>query len=62
MKSTNYGQTFEKTIIWDHPYDLITPTFYTDTFYCADGSIDVTLDLNGMAHVVFGIMRTYYNF
>ncbi|MCD4730419.1 MAG: T9SS type A sorting domain-containing protein [Bacteroidales bacterium] len=61
MKSTDYGQTFEKTIIWDHPYDLITPTFYTDTFYCVDGSIDVALDVNGNAHVVFGIMRTYYN-
>jgi len=61
MKSQDYGQTFAKTIIWDHPYDLITPTFYTDTFYCADGSIDVALDVNGKAHVVFGIMRTYYN-
>ncbi|MCD4682861.1 MAG: hypothetical protein K8R86_06235, partial [Bacteroidales bacterium] len=61
MKSTNYGQTFEKTIIWDHPYDLITPTFYTDTFYCVDGSIDLALDINGNVHVVFGIMRTYYN-
>ena len=61
MKSTDYGQTFEKTIIWDHPYDLMSPTFYTDTFYCVDGSIDIALDINGMAHVVFGIMRTYYN-
>ena len=41
MKSTDYGQTFEKTIIWNHLYNLITPTFQTDTFYCVDGSIDV---------------------
>ena len=33
MKSTDYGQTFEKTIIWDNPYDLVTPSIPVDTFY-----------------------------
>ncbi len=47
MKSTDYGETFEKTLIWDHPYDILLPTFDTDTFYCADGSVDVLLDING---------------
>jgi len=61
MKSTDYGQTFEKTIIWFHPYNLITPTFTTDTFYCVDGALDVAIDVNGMAHVVFGITSSYYD-
>jgi len=61
MKSEDYGETFEKTIIWDHPYDLIEPTFNTDTFYAVDGAVDVMLDLSGKAHVVFGIVQTWYN-
>ncbi len=61
MKSTDNGATFEKTIIWDNPYDLMTPTFQTDTFYCVDGSVAVTLGINGLAHVVFGICRACYH-
>jgi len=60
MKSTDHGQTFDKTIIWDNPYDQVSPSFDTDTFYCADGSIDVTIDINGMAQVVFGIVAAFY--
>jgi len=60
MKSTDYGQSFEKTIIWNHPYNLITPTFPIDTFYCVDGSLDVAIDVYGMAHIVFGITSSYY--
>ncbi len=40
MKSNDYGQTFEKTIIWDNPYDTILPA---DTFFCVSGSLSVTL-------------------
>ena len=58
MKSTDYGQTFEKTIIWDNPYDTI---LQPDTLYCVDGSLSVTLDMTGKAHVVFGIISTYFN-
>lgn len=61
MKSIDNGQTFEKTIIWNNPYDLMTPTFQTDTFYCVDGSVAVTLGINGLAHVVFGICRACYH-
>jgi hypothetical protein len=57
MKSTDFGQTFEKTIIWDNPYDTILPA---DTFYCVDGSMAVALDADGKAHVVFGIISAYY--
>ncbi len=61
MKSDDGGQTFQKTIIWDNPYDLVTPSFQTDTFYSCDGSVAVALDMNGMAHVAFGIVRTYFD-
>ncbi|RLD55697.1 MAG: hypothetical protein DRJ05_12560 [Bacteroidetes bacterium] len=61
MKSDDGGETFEKTIIWDHPYDLLEPGFQTDTFYCVDGSVDVALDMNSNAHVVFGIVKTYFD-
>jgi hypothetical protein len=59
MKSTDGGQTFEKTLIWEHPYpfyDPQTPTV-TDTFYCVDGSHHSVIDNNGKVHVVFGINR-----
>jgi hypothetical protein len=61
MKSTDYGQTFEKTIIWDNPYDLVAPSFSTDPFFSADGSVAVALDNSGMAHIVFGIVKAWYD-
>lgn len=59
LKSADSGNTWAKTIIWDHPYPLYNNTYPTDTFYCADGSHDFDFDNDGMAHVVFGINRTY---
>lgn len=56
MKSLDEGETWEKTMIWEHPY----PDWdgeVTDTFYCPDGSWDIKLDSDGMAHCVFGINR-----
>ncbi|MEZ5147186.1 MAG: T9SS type A sorting domain-containing protein [Bacteroidales bacterium] len=61
MKSVDCGQTFTKTIIWDHPYDMVNPTFDTDSFYAVDGAIDITIDQNNKAHVVFGIIKTWYS-
>ncbi|NQU88574.1 MAG: T9SS type A sorting domain-containing protein [Mariniphaga sp.] len=58
MKSTDNGDTWEKTIIWEHPYPFFDfTTTITDTFYCVDNSITVALDNEGMAHVAFGITR-----
>ena len=58
MKSTDGGDTWNKTVIWNHPYPGWNYEV-TDTFFCTDGSLDVELDVNGMAHVVFGINLTY---
>ncbi|MCD4694712.1 MAG: T9SS type A sorting domain-containing protein, partial [Bacteroidales bacterium] len=59
MKSDDGGETFEKTLIWEHPYPLFDPQnpIATDTFYCVDGSHHSVIDDNGMVHVVFGINR-----
>ena len=54
MKSTDGGETFEQTIIWNNPYPF-WETEPTDTFYCVDGSQSVVIDDNGMVHVAFGI-------
>lgn len=59
MKSTDGGETFEKTLIWEHPYPLYDFTYATDTLYCSDGAHHVAIDDNGKVHVVFGINRTY---
>ncbi|MBN1339840.1 MAG: T9SS type A sorting domain-containing protein [Bacteroidales bacterium] len=58
MKSTDGGETFTKTLIWEHPYPFWTPYTATDTFYCADGAHSVVIDENDMAHVAFGINRS----
>ena len=58
MKSTDNGDTWEKTIIWEHPYPFYDwDVTVTDTFYCVDNSASITLDAEGNAHVTFGITR-----
>nr|NQU93768.1 T9SS type A sorting domain-containing protein [Bacteroidota bacterium] len=57
MKSTDNGDNWDKTIIWEHPYQFYNDETICDTFYCVDYSADITLDNSGMAHVVFGINR-----
>ena len=58
MKSEDNGETWEKTVIWEHPYPFFDwNTTITDTFFCADNSASIALDASGKAHVVFGISR-----
>lgn len=59
MKSTDGGENFEKTVIWEHPYPMWQFGTPTDTFYCADGSQSACIDAQGKVHVAFGINRVY---
>jgi len=61
MKSTDGGDTWSQTVIWECPYPMWDPNamFPTDTFYCADGAHGLTFDQSGMVHVVFGINRAH---
>ena len=60
MKSTDGGDNFDKTIIWDHPFDQGYQTIPADTFYCTDGNVAAAIDANGKVHVAFGITKTAY--
>ena len=71
MKSVDNGDTWEKTVIWEHPYPFFdwNVTLTTDTLCSVDNTADVAIDANGMCHVVFGLTRvmhtavgTTYNF
>ncbi|MBE0638532.1 MAG: T9SS type A sorting domain-containing protein [Bacteroidales bacterium] len=59
MKSTDMGETWEKTIIWEHPYPFFdfNTTLMPDTLYSVDNSANLAIDDNGMVHVVWGIGR-----
>ncbi|MDP8203966.1 MAG: T9SS type A sorting domain-containing protein [Candidatus Tenebribacter mawsonii] len=57
MKSTDNGDTWEKTVIWEHPYPFFDWGVITDEFYAVDNSASITLDFEGNAHVVFGITK-----
>ncbi len=57
MKSVDGGETFDKTIIWEHPYPMWQLGTETDTFYCADGSHHLVIDNSDVVHVAFGINR-----
>lgn len=59
MKSSDGGDTWTKTVIWEHPYPLYDFTYATDTFYCVDGTHHLAFDSQNKIHVVFGINRAY---
>lgn len=57
MKSIDAGVSFEKTVIWEHPYPDWEFGMVADTFYCADGSQSLAIDSEGKVHLAFGITR-----
>ena len=59
LKSTDNGDTWTKTIIFQHPYPKFkeSTTLVTDTPYVCDNSLAVALDNTGKAYVFFGIQR-----
>jgi hypothetical protein len=62
MKSMDDGDSWEKKIIWEHPYPFFDwNTTITDTFFCMDNSASIALDSEGKAHVAFGISRALHD-
>jgi len=59
MHSADNGDTWEKMIVWEHPYPFFTSTMVTDRFYCPDGSAHGAVDKNGKIHLAFGVNRAY---
>jgi hypothetical protein len=59
LKSSDNGESWEKTIIWEHPYPFwdweTTIMDPSDTLWAPDGSISLALDNQEMAHVVFAL-------
>lgn len=59
MKSEDAGDTWEKHMIWEHPYPFFdwNSTITTDTLWAPDHSADCAIDENGKVHVVVGLTR-----
>lgn len=58
LKSTDNGDTWEKTVIWEHPYPFFWfETTITDTMFAVDNSANCAIGPDGKVHVVFGITR-----
>lgn len=61
LKSTDNGETWEKTTIWEHPYPFFDwEATIADTFFCVDNSAHCALGPDGKVHVVFGINRVMH--
>lgn len=62
MKSTDNGDTWEKIMIWEHPYPFFDfEATITDTTFSPDNSANLCIDAEGKTHVVFGITRTLHD-
>ena len=60
MKSSDSGDSWEKIMVWEHPYPFYDDnTIFTDTLWAPDNSGHIALDSEGKAHVVFGLGYIY---
>ncbi len=60
MKSEDGGDTWQKTVIWEHPFPLFEIfTVDSDTFYSNNGGISVALDNQNKANVVFTLSKVF---
>jgi hypothetical protein len=58
MRSDDNGETWDKVIVWEHPYPFFDwNTTIADTTFAVDNSAHLTIDYDGHVHVVFGITR-----
>jgi len=56
MKSDDNGDSWDKTVVWEHPYPFYgDETVFTDTLWGCDHSGNISLDSEGKAHLVFGL-------
>ena len=58
MKSTDNGDTWTKTIIWDCPFDTWTGGDTTGNFRCSDGNSAAAIGPDGKVHVIFGYQES----
>jgi hypothetical protein len=56
FKSNDNGNTWQKMVVYDSPFDPMNVPPDIDTYGCGDGTSAITLDSQGKAHVVFGRM------
>ncbi len=62
LKSTDNGENWEKTVIWEHPYPFFDwDVTLTDTFFAVDNSADVAIGPDGKVHVAFGLSRVLHD-
>jgi hypothetical protein len=59
MHSADNGNTWQKTLVWQHPYPFYSPTVTTGRFYCPDGAGHGAFADNGTMHIAFGINRAF---
>jgi hypothetical protein len=59
MKSEDNGETWQKTVVWEHPYPFFDwdSTLFDEVVWAPDNSGDIAVDNNGMVHIVFGLTR-----
>jgi len=62
MKSCNNGETWDKIMVWEHPYPFFDwdSTLTTDTLWAPDRSGDISLDHDGNVHLVCGLTRVQH--
>jgi hypothetical protein len=56
MRSIDNGATWEKIIVWEHPYPM-WDTDITGVFFAPDGGASLAFDNDGNLHLAFGIIR-----
>jgi hypothetical protein len=62
MRSYDNGETWEKIMIWEHPYPFFDwEVTITDTLFCVDNSASIAMDKTGKIHVTFGINRVLHD-
>lgn len=63
MKSSDNGENWNKTVIWENPYPMWDweTTITTDTIWGPDGSTSAVIDSENNVHVAFGLGRYIHN-